>query len=181
MKNTLSKFIRPAGLVLLGAGWLVAGFLVFNKPEPLPPRIVVKEPPKLEITAAAEKQQLDFVNQIRAERGLRALKHDERLDNSALAKAQDMISRDYYGHTTPDGLPFDWLMRRHAGGLSLYGENLAQCADNLDEAFQAWRESPGHLANILNPEFNLFGSHIEYSTSGQLQSCYIIVNHFGEL
>ena len=61
----------------------------------------------------------------RSENGLPPLDASERLRDSAGAKADDMIARDYWGHTAPDG----------SGGPSTFirqaGVDYSRAAENL--------------------------------------------------
>src|SRR5689334_8799011 len=46
---------------------------------------------------------LDQTNQARAANGLGSLALNGKLDNGAQAKANDMIAKNYWSHTAPDG------------------------------------------------------------------------------
>jgi uncharacterized protein YkwD len=67
-----------------------------------------------------------------------------------------MFTRGYFSHYTPGGVsPFDRMA--DAGVTYVYaGENLA-LAPSTDLAMQGLMNSPGHRANILNPNFNKIG------------------------
>jgi len=104
----------------------------------------------------AEQRMLDLVNAERARVGLRPLAADERLRGVARAHSLEMFQRDYFSHTSPTvGSPFD---RMHAADIPFVvaGENLAY-APNVDVAHQGLMNSPGHRANILNPQFHRVG------------------------
>lgn len=98
----------------------------------------------------------DLVNQARAAAGLRPLSVDARLADTARRKSQDMVSRGYFGHTSPTfGQP--WDMWKAAGiPFFLGGENLAG-APTVEIAFTNLMNSPGHRANILNPNYTHMG------------------------
>jgi uncharacterized protein YkwD len=88
-------------------------------------------------------------NQARAANGLGALALNSQLSNGAQSKAADMIAKDYWAHTAPDGTePWDFFT---SAGYKYQnaGENLAYGFDNSTEIVDAWMNSPGHRANIL--------------------------------
>jgi uncharacterized protein YkwD len=66
----------------------------------------------------------------------------------ARAHSQDMIDRDFFAHTNPDGAsPFDRLT---AAGIdySSAAENIAHGYSSAEAVFEGWLDSPGHRANI---------------------------------
>ncbi len=108
------------------------------------------------VEAREEEQMLLIVNREREANGLQPLLMNERLRRLARSHSQDMLSRGYFSHYTPEGLsPFD---RMNAAGIeyTYAGENLAM-APSVELAMQGLMNSPGHRANILNPNFNKIG------------------------
>lgn len=100
---------------------------------------------------------LASTNQQRSANGLGTLGIDSLLNSAAQAKANDMVAKDYWSHTSPDGRqPWDFIL---AAGYSYNkaGENLAYGALTSEQTVQAWMDSPGHRANILKPEFSQVG------------------------
>jgi uncharacterized YkwD family protein len=96
------------------------------------------------------------VNSERAQAGLAPLEIDYRLVRTARAKSQDMIDNGYFDHQSPVlGSPFDQMQN---AGISyrFAGENIAG-NNSVSQAMQAWINSPGHRANILNPDFTRIG------------------------
>lgn len=104
----------------------------------------------------AEEQMLQMVNTARGQNNLPMLVADERLRVIARAHAQDMLTRGYFSHYTPEGLsPFDRMDR--AGIIyTAAGENLA-FSPNVNLAMQGLMNSPGHKANILSKDFGKVG------------------------
>lgn len=129
-----------------------------------------------EVSVASEESMLDYINQVRIERGLTLLREDPVLDQTAKLKAEDMAARNYREHTSPDGKPFYFIMQQQRPGLKYYGENLAECYASNPATIEAWVKSPGHLENIIKPTYTIFGS---YSVWDSDQACMITVNHFG--
>jgi uncharacterized protein YkwD len=103
-----------------------------------------------------ELKMLELVNQERTSRGLKPLGLDTELIPVARAHSQDMFSRGYFSHYTPEGKdPFD---RMKKAGIKYYaaGENLA-LGQTLKICHEGLMKSPGHRANILNPSYGRLG------------------------
>ncbi|MFE2278738.1 CAP domain-containing protein [Streptomyces sp. NPDC059454] len=100
---------------------------------------------------------IDLTNRERARAGLPPLSRDPRLTAAAQAHSADMVARDFYSHTAPDGgKPWD---RAAAAGsvLRTTGENIACGQRSAAEVVQGWMNSPGHRANILEAGFTRIG------------------------
>jgi len=96
---------------------------------------------------------INATNSVRTEYHRPALRVDSRLQSAALAKAQDMIARQYFSHQDPAGqAPWRWLT---AAGYSFTeaGENLAFDFIDGQDVVPAWLRSATHRANILNQKF----------------------------
>jgi cell division septation protein DedD len=88
-------------------------------------------------------------NNQRVAAGLGSLALNATLNQAAQAKANDMASRDYWAHNTPDGAT-PWTFFASAGySYKNAGENLAYGFDTSDGTITAWMNSPEHKANIL--------------------------------
>ena len=105
---------------------------------------------------ADEKEVFDLINAKRTANGLSALKIDDELQNVARIKAQDMVDNNYFSHTSPIyGSPFD-MIKKFGISYRTAGENIAGNSSNSG-AVNAWMNSSGHKANILNSSFNYTG------------------------
>lgn len=104
----------------------------------------------------AEQEMFRMVNTERVKAGLQPVFFDDALRDVARAHSQDMFARGYFSHYTPEGLsPFD-RMEQASIDYSYAGENLA-LAPSTELAMQGLMNSPGHRANILNPNFRKIG------------------------
>ena len=90
------------------------------------------------------------VNAIRRDAGLPPFASNPLLDRVSQEHAEDMLTRSYSGHRTPEGLgPSD---RARADGYRAgIGENIVEQRFSVEEALEAWLGSPGHRRNILDP------------------------------
>ncbi|HWY79218.1 MAG TPA: CvpA family protein [Candidatus Sulfotelmatobacter sp.] len=104
----------------------------------------------------AEQEMYRIVNSDRVKAGLTSLAFDDRLRDLARTHSNDMFKRGYFSHYTPEGLsPFDRMGQ--ASIIYQYaGENLALAPTTM-LAMQGLMNSPGHRANILNPNFHTVG------------------------
>ncbi len=103
-----------------------------------------------------EKEVFNLINKQRTNNGLQALKVDEEVQRVARIKAQDMVDNNYFSHNSPTyGSPFDMLK---SFKISYKGaaENIAGNSSNSG-AVNAWMNSSGHKANILNSNYNYTG------------------------
>jgi|SRR5579875_21785 len=121
--------------------------------------VAVKKPVKQTTStlSAFEQKVVDLTNQQRAKYGLPALKVDTTLSKMAHEKSRDMSANHYFSHTSPTyGSPFD-MMKQFGITYRYAGENIAEGQQTPEEVVNAWMNSPGHRANILNPNYNYIG------------------------
>jgi uncharacterized protein YkwD len=101
----------------------------------------------------AENGVLVLVNAERAQAGCKALTVDSRLAAAARKHSADMVARNYFDHTTPDGVEFATRIDNEGYKWSTVGENIAAGQPDATSVMKAWMNSPGHRANILNCKF----------------------------
>ncbi len=115
-----------------------------------------KEQQESSVLSADELRMLNLINQERAKAGLAPLKIHKELVRLARLKSQDMITNKYFSHQSPVyGSPFD-MMKSAGISYKRAGENIAG-ASTVDRAHTNLMNSPGHRANILNPDFTHIG------------------------
>ena len=103
-----------------------------------------------------EKEVFNLINQQRTNNGLSALKEDNEVQRVARIKEEDMVTNNYFSHTSPTyGSPFD-MLKSFKISYKTAGENIAANSSNSG-AVNAWMNSSGHKANILNSSFNYTG------------------------
>ena len=103
-----------------------------------------------------ELEVFNLINQQRINNGLTALKSDSEVQRVARIKAQDMVDNNYFSHTSPTyGSPFD-MLKSFGISYKSAGENIAGNSSNSG-AVEAWMNSSGHKANILNSNYNYTG------------------------
>lgn len=125
-------------------------------PTPAPTPTPTPAPAPVSGLTANEKLMLDLINQERAKAGVAPLLVDMRLVESARVKSQDMITNNYFSHTSPVYGAFSALIRKYAPDYSYIGENIAGNR-KVEAAHTAFMNSEGHRKNILNPNYTHIG------------------------
>ncbi|MDH2391380.1 CAP domain-containing protein [Streptomyces sp. HNM0663] len=108
---------------------------------------------------------LSIVNAERAKAGCSAVRADGALANLAEGHSQDMKDRGFFDHTNPDG-ESPWDRAAEAGVSNLGGENIARGQADAEAVMNAWMNSDGHRANILNCEYKTLGIGVVLGTGG---------------
>jgi uncharacterized protein YkwD len=100
---------------------------------------------------------LQSTNSQRATESETSLSLSPELSQAAQVKANDMVSQNYWSHTSPNGqTPWSFII---ASGYHYQsaGENLAYGFDGAESTVRAWMSSPEHRANILNAGYQNVG------------------------
>ncbi len=119
------------------------------------PRIIMDA---VDSTAAVISSSLvELVNFDRTSASVGRLKVNPLLEQAAQAKANDMATKGYFAHNSPDGTtPWHWFAQ--VGYDYVYaGENLAIDFFESADVEKAWMNSPLHRANIINADFTEIG------------------------
>ncbi len=122
--------------------------------------------------STVEREMLALINQERTSRGLDPLELERNLNESSEDHSTWMLDTDRFSHTGQGGSSA--TQRMQAAGFDLSGswrtgENIAWqsergapgISDDVAQLHQNLMNSPGHRANILNPEFKYIGIGIE--------------------
>ena len=103
-----------------------------------------------------EQEVFNLINKQRTNNGLSNLKIDSEVQRVARIKAQDMVNNNYFDHNSPTyGTPFE-MLKSFGISYKSAGENIAGNSSNSG-AVNAWMNSSGHRANILNENYNYTG------------------------
>lgn len=89
----------------------------------------------------------------------------QQLDNSAFIRAWECLIT--YNHTRPDGTKFSSALTEAGIKWNHSGENIAAGQITPQEVVNAWMESSGHRANILNPDFEYLGVGLYFDYDNQ--------------
>lgn len=119
-----------------------------------------------------ERQMLDLINEERTSRDLDPVELELRLNDSSEDHSQWMLEENRFSHTGEGGSSAGDRMRDanfDFEGNWTWGENIAYqsergapgLADDVEDLHNSLMNSPGHRANILNPDFEVVGLGIE--------------------
>lgn len=100
----------------------------------------------------------DQVNEFRRAAGCAPLQWDEGIADIAQKHSADMLRRDFFDHTDPDGVTLQQRIR--VAGFTRRGpagENISYGQSYSGEAFKAWIDSPNHRENLEYCRFTHHG------------------------
>jgi uncharacterized protein YkwD len=136
--------------------------------KPAPKRTVAHKPrPKRTTTVPSSggsssggsfaSQVLKLTNAERAKAGCKALTTSAKLTRAAQAHSADMAAKNYFSHDSQDGRsPFD-RMKDAGYNFRAAAENIAMGQRTPASVMDAWMNSAGHKANILNCTYTQIG------------------------
>lgn len=101
------------------------------------------------------RQVVKLVNEERAKAGLNELTIDTNVEAAAQVRAGEI--KQSFSHTRPDGSQFSTALKEQGVSYRGTGENIAWGQKSPEAVMQAWMNSDGHRANILNAKFTKIG------------------------
>ncbi len=121
-------------------------------------------------TSVSQSGLLQATNQQRQNNGRGLLTLNSQLSQAAQAKANDMATRNYWSHNTPEGNA-PWVFIAQTGySYTQAGENLAYGFLTSDDTVTGWMNSPSHRDNLLNTAYLDvgfgFANNPDYQSSG---------------
>jgi uncharacterized protein YkwD len=158
-----------------------------TRPVPSPSKVVKPTPAASRTTAASRSQRttprttsagsgsttagvsaqaqevVDLVNAERAKAGCKAVSIDAKLMTAAQQHSQDQADHQKMSHDGSDGSDPGTRLDRVGYTWRTYGENVAWNQKTPAAVMDAWMNSPGHRANILNCAFTEIGVGIASS------------------
>lgn len=122
--------------------------------------------PDTEAAAGPAQQVVTLLNRERAENGCGAVRSNSLLAEAAQRHSEDMATRDYFSHTSPDGSGPGERITAAGYPWSTYGENIARGQQSPSQVMKSWMDSPGHRANIVNCDFEEVGIGVRQGSGG---------------
>ena len=105
-----------------------------------------------------------LLNNVRIDAGSGVVRYDARLDAAAQNHAEDMIARNYFAHSSPEGKSAHDRVLAQGYNPRAWGENIAARQRTAEEALVGWKNSPSHNEMMTADVFEDFG--FGYSASG---------------
>lgn len=75
------------------------------------------------------------------------------LTQAADGHSRDMATQNYFSHTSLDGRSMSDRVNAAGYAWSRLGENIAAGYPSVNAVMDGWIASPGHCANLMNPNF----------------------------
>lgn len=116
---------------------------------------------------AAEQKAVELLNADRRANGLSDLTVSAALTAVAQSHAQDMVDRNFFSHTNPDGKTLADRLKQAGISYSAAGENIAENT-SVQTAETSLMNSSGHRANILNSSYTAVGVGVAFDNSGNV-------------
>lgn len=101
---------------------------------------------------AFEDRVFELTNEFRVQNGQRPLENDARLNAAAEDWSQEMADGDFFRHSNTGA-----LIEEHGYDWRAWGENIAAGQRTPESVVNAWINSPGHRANMLDTDFEDIG------------------------
>lgn len=121
---------------------------------------------------------IELANKERVKAGVGELTSNPLLTQAALAKASDMMARNYWAHNSPDGKE-PWRFVTGSGYQYRFaGENLARDFSNSEDVVSAWVNSPSHKENLISPRYQDIGVAVVEGELGGVKTA-LVVQFFG--
>ena len=108
------------------------------------------------IQSSAASEVVRLTNSARSQNGYAAIVEDGALSEAAAVRAREMARS--FSHTRPSGASFSSALSESGVSYLRAGENIASGQKSAFEVVNAWMNSPGHRANILNSSYSRIGS-----------------------
>ena len=118
--------------------------------------------------SAYSQQVLDLVNATRSYYGLGPLQNTFGLSYLAAKRSNDMAYNQYFAHTDLYGRSPEDRFRAEGISFKYGGENIAYGQTTPYQVVQDWMNSPGHRANILDPNYKYLGIGVGQDKYGRL-------------
>lgn len=167
-------FLRRKSAITL-AGALVIVELVFFV---LPTLYFPQYARDLNLTSVLPGVLTNLTNEARQKNNLPALAVSPILTQGAQLKADDMATKSYFAHNSPEGRN-SWYWFNLVGYKYVYaGENLAVNFSDSERVTEAWLKSPTHQANIVGRSYTEMGTGIASGRYKGRESIFV-VQHYG--
>lgn len=148
---------KIANLYEVGLSEIKSANLHISNPDLIYPGQILNIPGVDDTVLSYESEVIRLVNEQRVKNGLNELQADWELSRVARFKSQDMKDNKYFSHTSPVyGTPFE-MIKNFGISYKSAGENIAKGQATPQAVVNAWMNSSGHRANILNSTYTKIG------------------------
>lgn len=120
---------------------------------------------------------LGLINQFRADNGVGPLSLSPTLTDAAEFHSRDMAERNYFSHDLPGIGTWSDNISNYGYPYGTRAENIAAGYSTAADTVQSWIDSPGHRANMLDPNLTAIGIGSAYNANSQYGTYW--TNTFG--
>ena len=113
----------------------------------------------------------EMISHYRRERGLSTVKIDPQLTAIAERQAKAMAASGIMDHNVAGSFP----SRVSSAHLGMAAENIAAGTKTWAETFRMWQNSPGHNANLLQPQADNVGVAVARNNDTQYKTLWAMV------
>jgi len=131
-----------------------------------------------DVLAAQQATLYTLTNDVRIANGIVPLTQAPQLYASSQHKATDMANKAYFAHIGPDGTGLASWLDDADYAYSTAGENLAIGFSDPRVLVNAWVNSPTHLANLIDPDYEETGIGLAAGMYDGVPVVYV-AQHFG--
>lgn len=167
-------FLRRESAITLAGALVVLELVLFVLPTLYFPQYAKD----LNLTAVLPGVLSTLTNEARGKNNLPQLTVSPLLAQTAQLKADDMATKGYFAHNSPEGrTPWYWF-KAVGYNYVFAGENLAVNFSDSQQVTDAWMRSPTHQANIVGKSYTEMGTGI---ASGRYKGreTVFVVQHYG--
>ncbi len=122
------------------------------------------QPAPTDFATSVEQHVTQGMNAERVKNGLAPLTSDTKLSSIARAHSGDMLTNNFFSHSSLNGCNPGCRLNAAGYGWMSYGENIywmsgydLSAQDTANKVVAGWMNSPGHRANILGTKFTNVG------------------------
>lgn len=119
---------------------------------------------------------LEIINGYRAEKGVAPLKANENLMQISGARAEEIAWSGNHTHTRPNLSSWSTILKEGGITKGTAGENIGWGFETAEAVCEAWKNSPTHYENLMNPEFTETGIGIAADPDSDGKLCW--AQHF---
>ena len=156
---------------LIGVGAVAPALQQCDPPPPLPSTTTTTTPTTTTTAPTPPSSQVEQVvmitNQRRAENGRALLTMNVALNNAAQGHSNYQASINTMTHTGAGGTNAGQRIAAAGYSWSAWSENVAYGYPDAASVMNAWMNSSGHRANILNGNFTEIGVGLAYASDGR--------------
>ena len=119
-----------------------------------------------ETTGSSSNKMLTLINQQRQKgcncgsnyfKPVPPVKWNKTIEKVAKAHSDDMLKRNVLTHHSKNGQDPKGRLIKAGYKCTMFAENVAMGQQNEEEVMKSWLKSPGHCANIMNPDVTEVG------------------------